>query len=726
MATGSYAYVLISSDSTVSSKTLYRWNFIGTRMSGVNSDVRNKIPKYATINSASVSLQIKRSGTSDSSTYNHDAAWDIRDSDGNVTTTVWSQSKAIKRSFTTFSQNVLSYINSNDVNAGVANSIYVLSFKASGTLSKDYTVNGNRIDIGFTYPTITIKGNVNNADYGEVKSVTHTLGSPIDIGTSSQWGSQICELIANPKSGYRFVKWSDGVTDRARDVRLAEDVLTSHSTVLTYTAEFEPIPKYTITVNAESGGSVSGGGMYEEGTTATITATPDSGYEFIQWNDGNTLNPRTITVSNNATYTAQFEQSVCAVTFRNQDGTIIKSYQVASGQALGEIPSVSRNGYTFAGWIPCAPARSTDDAIVDSYQYNGNNSFYALHQRYKYADKFALHIDAYMSDWIDIGNNNSGAQIISCTEGGGWGMGYMANTTGHGVEIHTGSYTGIDLGFGTANRFANNTWYSFDVVFANGTLEVFVDGVSKGTVTTPNASINYNDSNTIFVGAEAGNNLTAPGGSYFDGFISNVFIANQGTRLQPASTNTTIDQNTDYYPVWRLNTTHTITISADPNSSGVVSGGGIFEHDMTSVLTATPNTGYKFIQWSDGDTSNPRTVTVSEDISYTALFEILTYSIFTDASPIEGGVITGGGIHAYGSNITLTAVPNDGYKFIRWVDGVTDQSRNIQVDSNASYTAIFEKLTTNSIFKGIARQEVYRGSVKQDIYRYKENHLKHP
>jgi hypothetical protein len=61
--------------------------------------------------------------------------------------------------------------------------------------------------------------------------------------------------------------------------------------------------------NNPNWGSVSGTGRYEAGTTVTLTATPKRGYSFVKWSDNTTTNPRTITVSGNATYNAQFEQA---------------------------------------------------------------------------------------------------------------------------------------------------------------------------------------------------------------------------------------------------------------------------------------------------------------------------------------------------------------------------------------------------------------------------------
>ncbi len=67
--------------------------------------------------------------------------------------------------------------------------------------------------------------------------------------------------------------------------------------------------KYTITVKSAdvSQGKAYGGGDFDAGTTTRIWGTPEVGYQFDRWNDGNTENPRTITVNGDATYTAYFK-----------------------------------------------------------------------------------------------------------------------------------------------------------------------------------------------------------------------------------------------------------------------------------------------------------------------------------------------------------------------------------------------------------------------------------
>ena len=70
---------------------------------------------------------------------------------------------------------------------------------------------------------------------------------------------------------------------------------------------------YTLTVvsNNPAWGTVTGGNEYPEGYVATITATPNSGYRFVEWQEDHDTNSiRNVTVTGDATYTAIFAQNV--------------------------------------------------------------------------------------------------------------------------------------------------------------------------------------------------------------------------------------------------------------------------------------------------------------------------------------------------------------------------------------------------------------------------------
>ena len=101
------------------------------------------------------------------------------------------------------------------------------------------------------------------------------------------------------------------------------------------------VGKYTVTVNSanEQMGKAYGGGQYESGATVRIWGTPEVGYQFDRWNDGNTDNPRNITVGGDVTYTAYFK-------------------------AIGSDPDTTGGGGE-------TPGQFTATVIVDGTPYNG-------------------------------------------------------------------------------------------------------------------------------------------------------------------------------------------------------------------------------------------------------------------------------------------------------------------------------------------------------------------
>ena len=123
-------------------------------------------------------------------------------------------------------------------------------------------------------------------------------GSVSGGGTFSQ-GTQV-SITATPTSGYSFSGWSNGSTANPLTV-----TLNSNTSI---TANFQLIiNSYTITLTAGDGGTVSGGGEYEEGTEVTITAIPDGCYSFTSWSDGNTNPLRTLNINGDQNITANFE-----------------------------------------------------------------------------------------------------------------------------------------------------------------------------------------------------------------------------------------------------------------------------------------------------------------------------------------------------------------------------------------------------------------------------------
>lgn len=118
-----------------------------------------------------------------------------------------------------------------------------------------------------------------------------------EYGTIPSYGS------IPARDGYTFKGWNNGTTTYSGTLPAANDYDTE------YTAVWEK-NKYTLTVDAGTGGTVSGGGTYEHGTSVTITATPNSGYKFFKWSDGYPNATRTITVTDNKSLTAIFEEII--------------------------------------------------------------------------------------------------------------------------------------------------------------------------------------------------------------------------------------------------------------------------------------------------------------------------------------------------------------------------------------------------------------------------------
>lgn len=136
---------------------------------------------------------------------------------------------------------------------------------------------------------------------------------------------------------------------------------------------------------------------------------------------------------------------------------------------------------------------------------------------------------------------------------------------------------------------------------------------------------------------------------------------------------------------------YTVTGVSSDTAKGSVSGSATVDYLSTVTLTATANDGYHFVQWQDGNTQNPRTITVTGDATYTAFFEatITQYTITATSTNPAMGTVTGGGTYNGGATATLTATPNTGYHFVQWQDGNTQNPRTITVTGDATYTATF-------------------------------------
>lgn len=132
--------------------------------------------------------------------------------------------------------------------------------------------------------------------------------------------------------------------------------------------------------------------------------------------------------------------------------------------------------------------------------------------------------------------------------------------------------------------------------------------------------------------------------------------------------------------------------SVDPNSQRIPKG------SRGSRVIAEPMLGYRFSHWSDGVTTETRVdYNIQSDMTITAIFEPLAYEVRYNAG--EGGRIDGQAIQSVlcdSYSQYVTAVANEGYRFIGWSDGYEEARRRDEVRWNRlglQVTALFEKIS---------------------------------
>ena len=148
---------------------------------------------------------------------------------------------------------------------------------------------------------------VSNVQASSVQQNTATLTW---TSTGTQWqvalvGGSTATATTN---SYTFTGLTAN-TEYKAVVRNVCDASTGRYSEWSDTVTFVTLPvTYTITVasNNDAWGTVTGGGTYAEGDTVELVATPNEGYRFVSWQDGNSHATRTITVVGDATYTATF------------------------------------------------------------------------------------------------------------------------------------------------------------------------------------------------------------------------------------------------------------------------------------------------------------------------------------------------------------------------------------------------------------------------------------
>ena len=445
-------------------------------------------------------------------------------------------------------------------------------------------------------------------------------------------------LIATPNEGYRFLSWNDGNAENPRTVTVTSD--TAFMAIFT---EAVSTPTITLTVNNEAMGSAS---YTLDGNTAVLTATANEGYSFVIWNDGNTENPRTVTITSDTAFMAIFTEAVSTptITLTVNDETMGSATYTLDGNTA-VLTATPNEGYEFTGWNdgntenPRTVSLTSDTAFV------------------------AIFTEAVSTPTITLTVNDETMGSASYTMDGNTAV--LTATPNEGYEF---------IGWNDGNTENPRTvTVTSDTAF----MAIFTEAVSTPTITLTVNDETMGSASYTMDGNTAVLTATANEGYEFTGW-------NDGNTENPRTV--TVTSDTAFMAIFtEAVSTPTITLTVNNEAMGSAT----YTLDgNTAVLTATANEGYEFTAWNDGNTENPRTVTVTSDTAFMAIFTEAV-STPTITLTVNNEAMGSASYTLDGNTAVLTATANEGYSFVIWNDGNTENPRTVTITSDTAFMAIF-------------------------------------
>ena len=512
-------------------------------------------------------------------------------------------------------------------------------------------------------------------------------------------------LTAMPKEGYHFKEWqviSGGVA-------IENNKFLMPDTNVEVKAFFEegapPAPtKYTVTVTTEGGGTASASpAKTAAGTEITLTATPNTGYHFKEWQVESlaglviTNNKFTMPDSNVAIKAIFEEDSPFAptkhtVTVKTDgNGIAFASPLLAVAGTEITLTAMPKKGYHFKEWqvisggvaiennkllMPDsnvevnavfekdAPPAPTDPgkpsiSVTGAYTYNGS--------------EHTATVSGYNPATMDIAGNTA-------TDAGDYTV-RVTSKTGRWADGSTGAVTAA-WSIGKATQEA-----------PNGLIGVAptTEGGSDGKITGVDATMEYRaESETIYTTCTGIEIENLPAGNYF------VRYAEDHNHFASPDAEVTVGEGTPLADC-------TITFNASGGSGSMdsvtVNAGTIY---ILPACGFTAPADQEFKAWEIGGTEYKvgDSYTVLVDTEIKALWEnsVITPTTYTVTVSNDGNG-TASASHAKaaaGTEITLTATPQIGYHFKGWqVESpaglVITNNKFTMPDGNVDVKAIFEK-----------------------------------
>ena len=455
--------------------------------------------------------------------------------------------------------------------------------------------------------------------------------------------------------------------------------------------------------------------QYITGDTVRFSAVPNAGYHFVGWEwtigtDVDTLGAEYISTSFSAnifmsygsmTFTALFEAGnpdSTTITYAVNDATM-GSINPAGTQTIYvgntiQAEATANAGYELYAWVwdilvnGVSANRDTifsDDvdfanplilgALPQSVVDDGATiTITALFQASTVADTYTVTVNVNNAAMGSV----TGAPTAPVAEG----------TTVTLVAVANAGHRFVDWSNGLTNDTITIT------VNSDTTLTANFEAIPTYTVTTVvnpanSGSITGAPTTAVLEGSEVVLTAVPAAGYHFVNWSNGSTTA---TIQVTVTSDTTLTANFEANAVG----TYTVAVNYDATMGTVT---GIPTEAVTSgtevTLTATANTGFHFVSWSTGATTETITITVTSDTVLSATFEADEAELFTitvSSADETMGTVTGGGQFHAGDQTTVMAVANDGYRFVRWSDGNTEAVRQITVTGDLTLVAYFESI----------------------------------
>ncbi len=287
---------------------------------------------------------------------------------------------------------------------------------------------------------------------------------------------------------------------------------------------------------------------------------------------------------------------------------------------------------------------------------------------------------------------------------------------------HAFSYWVVDLGFYADTLHANpisqevmsymagmnlNITAHFEVNPL--TVTVVNDQPFKGTIVPYPGTYQYNVGDTIVASATANYGYSFGSWTLDLGLFDTTFSMNPAVFVVPAFL---AGQSVTFSVNW-VNNEYTLTVTTPDTTLGTVTGGGVYPYGSSVTIEATPKPNCHFVSWSDGSTDAVHAVAVSGDTTYVATFAYDSVTVVLSVNDAATGTIVpaaGTYTYAVGDTLTVEALPNEGYEFVRWIYSGTapliDQTVNpftmVLTPAQAGQTVTF-----NALFQAIPQYNVY-------------------